>query len=333
MFQFLPYLAARGMEITCQPFFDDRYVRRIYEKQQRTISSAIAGYARRLRQLLHARRFDLLWVEAELFPWVPYLLESAAAPPIPTVVEYDDAIFHRYDKHQWTFIRRALGTKIDRVMRNASVVIAGNQYIADRARAAGSRRVTIIPTVVDTDRYRSDHLPPGEFTAGWIGTSVTAQYLELLRQPVKLARVGAMMRFRVVGATQGDVPAFVDEVIPWSEEVEANLGRLFTVGVMPLRDSPWERGKCGYKLIQYMANALPVIASSVGVNREVVLDGDTGFIAESERDWLEAFEHLRSDPQLAQKMGAAGRRRVECLYSARNMAPVLYDTLLGAATV
>jgi glycosyltransferase involved in cell wall biosynthesis len=135
-----------------------------------------------------------------------------------------------------------------------------------------------------------------------------------------------------IGAARDfSLPGVPLEVVPWSEAGELASLRTLDVGVMPLPDSPWERGKCGFKLIQYMAAALPVVASPVGANRDIVVDGETGFLAGSQDQWLDALRTLRASADLRDHMGRAGRRRVEGNYSVQAITPRLLDVLAGAS--
>src|SRR5205807_2806167 len=137
-------------------------------------------------------------------------------------------------------------------------------------------------------------------------------------------------RFVVVGAREAALDGVPAEFRPWSEATEVEDILRFDVGIMPLPDQPWERGKCGYKLIQYMACARPVIASPVGANSEIVEHGVNGFLATTDEDWRSALDMLHAAPELRARLGAAGRRKVETAYSTRVTAPRLADLLKSA---
>jgi glycosyltransferase involved in cell wall biosynthesis len=217
-------------------------------------------------------------------------------------------------------------------MRHARCVVAGNEYLADYARRAGAKRVAILPTVVDTDRYpAATRERRGPFTIGWIGSPFSSRYLELIAPA--LADVCSQGRARVVlvGAPLAVLASVPREVLPWSEATEVNDIQAFDVGVMPVVDEPWARGKCGLKLIQYMACGLPVVASPVGVNREIVEPGVNGFLASTHEEWINALTTLRDQPTLAAELGRAGRRKVEEKYSLRAAAPALASILRQAA--
>ncbi len=330
--QYLPWLERAGVEVVSLPLLGDGYVQKLYRAGSGWSASVLSAYWQRFQVLLSARQFDLLWIEKELFPWLPALAEALLSVyRIPYVVDYDDALFHRYDLHPNFWVRTLLAGKIDRVMRHAALVVAGNEYIAARARQAGARRVEILPTSVDLTRYAVDPSPgEGPFTIGWIGTPVTVKYLSLVA-PV-LAGLGreSGVRIVIVGGGETALTGVAAERRPWREEREAADIRQFDAGIMPLPDAPWERGKCGYKLIQYMACGRPVVASPVGVNRHIVVPGENGFLATSPGEWLAALRQLRADPLLRQRMGLAGRAEVERSYSLQGNVPKLLRWLREA---
>lgn len=332
--QYLPHLANEGITVHWSPLLDDAYLETLYGTGQRSWPQVARAYLARLGRLLSARRYDLLWIEKELFPMLPASAERLlAAAGVPYVVDYDDALFHNYDLHRRVLVRRLLGRKIDRVMAGARLVIAGNDYLAERARQAGARAIALLPTVVDLERYpfadvRATSSSP--FTIGWIGSPQTAAYLSLLAEPLRRLLVHPSVRLILVGAGRGapaDLPA---EHRAWSEASEARDIAAFDVGIMPLPDAPWERGKCGYKLIQYMACAKPVIASPVGVNRQLIEPGVNGYLATTGADWELALSRLRKDADLCARLGKAGRARVMADYSLQVTAPRLAHLLRWA---
>lgn len=288
--------------------------------------------SRRLRQLRDLRWYDLVWLEKEALPWVPWLIESTLLPSGPIVVsDYDDAVFHSYDQHQLAVVRWALGRKIDQVMRRSDAVFAGNNYLRRRALLAGAGNVLHVPTVVDIQTYRPSPRPSASdsLTIGWIGTPLNWNaYVVPLLPVIEQVLRGSGHRFRAIGASLDAKQVGSISVVPWSEAIEVGAVQELDIGVMPLIDSPIERGKCGYKLIQYMACGRPVIASPVGVNRDIVEDGINGFLAETSGDWLRALSALLGDAKSRERMGEKGRRRVEQRYSLQRYAPVVIDTLL-----
>jgi glycosyltransferase involved in cell wall biosynthesis len=274
-----------------------------------------------------------LWIESELFPYLPAWGEALlAAFGIPYVVDYDDAIFHRYDLHPHGLVRTLLRDKVDAVMRRATLVLVGNAYLAERARRAGARRVECLPTVVDMERYgTAAHNTKGMFTIGWIGAPVTAPYLMLVQSVLAEVCQHGDGRVVIVGAQHVQLAGVPVETHAWSEETEVKEIQSFDVGIMPLPDEPWERGKCGYKIIQYMACGKPAVASPVGVNQRIIADGVDGFLAATPDQWSCALRTLRDDHGLRARMGKAAQRKVEREYSLQVTAPRLAALLRSAS--
>lgn len=322
--QFLPHLISAGFSVDVSALFDNNYVQAIQE-EERAIGSILTGYVRRLLAMHEQRKYDIVWVENEFLPWVPDSIEGLLLDgTIPFVVDYDDAIFHRYDQHQSRLIRTLLGRKIDKAMGRARVVVVGNKYLAERAIAAGARQVEILPTVVDFNRYTPmpdrSNLP---FCVGWIGQGSTVQYLRMLDSTMRHLYDEAPVVLRVVGPAKWSSTSCPFQLRGWSEASEVTDICAMDVGVMPLRDDDWERNKCGYKLIQYMAAGLPVVASPVGANAQIVDHGVTGFLANNADDWLFYLRRLRDDLVLRRNMGDAGRRKIKDHYSLQVIAPRL----------
>lgn len=318
------HVQAHGMKVTYAPFFSPNYLERLYSGRS-TLGPTLAAYARRAGQLLRVSHADLLWLEKEALPWLPWGLERALLPRrVPLVVDYDDAVFHRYDLHRSRLVRYSLGNKLDRLMASATLVTAGNRYLADRATAAGAPRVEIVPTVVDLTAYTQRPRRPLEEAPviGWIGTPSTwTEYMAPIMPVLEQAAEAAGARIAAVGAGRAAAAHPLLENLPWTEDSEVARIHAMDIGIMPLTDTPWARGKCGYKLIQYMACSVPVIASPVGVNAEIVEHGVNGFLASSEAEWVEALRTLLHDPVLRMRMGEAGRRKVEQHYSLQVWGP------------
>jgi glycosyltransferase involved in cell wall biosynthesis len=328
--QYASYLEKHGVEITVAPFLADDYVQSLY-KGQKNVRAIASAYIRRFRQLLGSRGYDLLWVEKEILPWLPAIPERIVGP---YVVDYDDAVFHGYDLHPSHLVRFLLGNKIRATMSRATVVVAGNEYLASYAREAGASDVQYIPTVVDLDRYgvpreNSDEI----FTIGWIGTPWTARYLPAIAPALNEACRNGRARLLLIGSGEINLSGVPLEVRPWSESTEIEDIQSIDIGIMPLPDEPYERGKCGYKLLQYMACGRPVIASPVGANRQIVDDGVNGLFASTTTDWIHAIEKLRQNREMRRSMGEAARLKVEGVYSLQVQAPRVLAILEKARRV
>ncbi|MCI0621960.1 MAG: glycosyltransferase family 4 protein [Acidobacteria bacterium] len=331
-YQYLPFLRSQDIHVETAALLDDSYIRNLNSGNSTDWCAILGSYLKRLRYLARSNQFDLVWVEAEVFPWLPGWGELWLSwKRIPYVVDYDDAAFHRYDLHPVTAVRWLLGQKIDQVMKHAALVVAGNSYLANRARQAGSGRIEILPTVVDLKRYAPQHSRrDNDFVIGWIGSQSTTRYLLPLLEVLRQATSWEGTSLRLVGSGKLNLPGVAADVMDWSESSEVQAIQSFTAGIMPLQDDPWARGKCGYKLIQYMACGLPVVASPVGVNGEIVEHWVNGFLADTEAEWLAALSELRSQPQLCEEFGRAGRKKVENTYSLEVTAPWLAELLKSA---
>ena len=330
-FQYLPFLDQADIEYEVSPLFDDFYIANMYRHGSGSKIDVVHAFLRRIGALLKARKCDLLVIEYELLPYFPALFELLLNwLGVRYVVDYDDALFHQYDRHSNPLVRRLLRNKIAVVMRHAELVIAGNTYLADYAIRAGAARVEIIPTVIDLERYLlpvSKSNDNDEFTIGWIGSPSTARYLQSIAPALAEVCREGKAKLRLIGSGPVDLPGIDIEVLPWSDESEVDLIHSFDIGIMPLPDEPWARGKCGFKLIQYMACGLPVIASPVGVNSEIVEHGVNGSLASTQKEWHEAFAALMATAELRQKMGVAGRKKTAEQYCLQVTAPKLVSLL------
>ncbi len=210
-----------------------------------------------------------------------------------------------------------------RICSMADLVLAGNETIAALARPE-TPRVELIPTAVELSRYPSEPLPGDGRTLVWIGQPATAPYLALIVPALaRVARERPGTRFRVVGGEAPRVPGLEAEARPWSEATEVEDLRSADIGLAPLPDDPWTRGKCGLRLLQYLAAALPAVASPVGVQADIVRDGETGRLATSQDEWVAALTDLLADPVLRRRLGAEGRNWVEERYSVTAVWPRL----------
>jgi glycosyltransferase involved in cell wall biosynthesis len=324
-YRYLPALRTAGIEPVMAPLLDNVYVENLYAGRRTSPWLLARFYARRLPVAALARRYDAVLLEKELWPmapaWGEWLMAHSGAA---YAVDYDDAVFHNYDMHSRRVVRALLGHKIDAVMKHAAVVIAGNTYLADRARRAGARRVEILPTIIDTDTFTYAPSPNNErFTVGWVGTPLTAQFLPHIFPALQRLAARVPLRAVFVGAPPFEIQGVDVETPGWSETGEPEWIHRFDVGVMPLVDDPFDRGKCGFKLLKYMACGRAVVASPVGVNREIVNHGENGLLADTPDAWFQALDTLARDPGARARMGEAGRRMVEKSYSLKINAPRL----------
>lgn len=319
--QFVPGLARAGIDLQICHLLDDDYLRSRFSGGGLPIRSMLGAGMARLSDLRHQAKFDAALVYGELYPLMPGWLERSLIR-LPYIFDFDDAFYLKYRKGRLGLARPLLGNKFDTLMAGAAAVTAGNQVLSKYARQHNANTHDL-PTVVDIERYvparngRNDM-----FTVGWIGSPSTAPYLAELVEPLAVLGEEGPVRLVVIGGKAPVIPNVTVFEVDWEEQTEVELINSFDVGIMPLPDDEWARGKCAFKLIQYMACAVPVIASRVGANVAVVRD-DCGVLVESAHDWVEALRLMRDQPTTRTRMGQAARERVVQYYSLQRNLPVL----------
>lgn len=342
--QFLPFLSAAGYDVTIRPFFSPDFFRLVYQPRRYLKKFAAFGglTAERLKLLRDLSHYDLILLYREAYPIGPPVLERWLAgrgrPPI--VYDFDDAVFlpNVSDANRF-LISLKWARKVPEILRLSTSVVAGNDYLAAFARRYNPSVVTI-PTCVDTDKFVPNATPPPADgrrpVVGWIGSPTTAPYLSTIAGVLRRLAEQRPFLFKVSGAGQDVHLAGVDTINrPWSLQDEVSLFNTCDVGVYPLTDDEWAKGKCGFKAIQFMACGVPVVASAVGVNREIIEDGVNGFLASNAAEWEAKLGALLADPQLRARFAAAGRRTVEARYSLAVNAPKLarvFDAVIEART-
>jgi glycosyltransferase involved in cell wall biosynthesis len=336
--QFIPYLAEQGIDVTIAPFYDREFFELVYRPGQVTRKARlfVRQAAARLPAVLGAGRYDVLFIYREAFPIGPPILEALLrAFNRPVVYDFDDAVFLPNTSDANAFVAALkYPRKVGWIIGRSDVVIAGNEYLASFARRF-NWSVQVIPTSVDTDLFVPS-LPPRRPRSvpvvGWIGTPTTAGYLQAVAKPlVNLTQQSAFI-LRVAGdGGQVTFPGVAVEALPWSLDKEVELFNTCDVGIYPMPDDPWTKGKCGFKAIQFMACGVPVVASPVGVNTSIIDDGVTGFFARTDQEWESCIGRLLADPELRRRMGAAARRAIEQRYSVRVNAPRIAAVIRRAA--
>jgi len=343
LYAFVPFLEKAGFECVVAPLLPDWYLHARYERaglRSRHLLALVRAYARRSSLLRrHADDYDLIFLQREAFPFLPLAAERRLFGRRPgVVVDYDDAVYSTYEDHANPFVRRVLGRKLPAIVSRAQHVTVGNRYLADWARRFTSS-VRIIPTSVDLTKYRPRDScrreGAGGPVIGWIGTPVSVKYLRLIERPLRRVRERCPFVLRVVGAPEFRLAGLEVVAVPWSEATEVGELLRCDIGVMPLPDDAWARGKSAFKLVQYLAAGLPAVASPVGANCDVLRDGENGFLAATEAEWVEKLKLLLEQPALRERLGGAGRRTVEARYSleasARGLLEVCEDVVQSRA--
>ena len=321
--QAIPYLAEQNITLDIVPLFDNDYLALLFTKGQRNRIAILKAYLRRAKSLWRCRDYDFIFVQYELFPYLPGAFETLLNfTKKPVFYDIDDAIFHQYDTHRNPFIRALLGKKLVPLLRRVDLAFCGNAYLEHYV-AQHCKRTAIVPTVVDTDAFKplADKVASYPPVLGWIGSPSTWDYCQPLLPMLGKYAEESLLSTLIVGAGHKAQPRINFEFADWVESNEVADIQRMDIGIMPIPDAPWARGKCGYKLIQYMACGIPVIASPVGVNKDIVQHGVNGFLASTEAEWRAAIEHLLRDEPLRLRMGEAGRQIVEARYSIQVHGP------------
>ena len=332
-YQYFPYLAENGVAVEVLPLVGDNYLAQLYDGQGKQWGQIARAYWQRVRYLMAKLDFDVLWIQKELLPNLPAWFEKfLLRHKIPYILDYDDATFLNYIASQ-PLKRALLGQKIDKLMRGAPLVIAGNAYLGNYAKQVGAPRVEYLPSAVDATHYPQQAEFKNEiFTIGWIGTPTTTKYVFDIQSVLAKFCEKYPTKITLVGATHLDFGQLPVEFVEWSEETEAQIIAGFDVGIMPLADTNWEHGKCGYKLLQYMACGVPTIASNIGINRTIIEHEITGFLANIPAEWLTALTALYEKPEKRRAMGQAGRSKLRNEFELQVTAPRLLTLLQEVAT-
>jgi glycosyltransferase involved in cell wall biosynthesis len=329
--QYTSVLLDYGIELEIFSLLNDDYLKRRFDGKRVSVGNIISSAISRLQVIANQDEYDCAIVHCELFPLMPSLLESKILK-IPYIYDFDDAWYLRYKQGRLSYFSFFLGNKIDVFIKNAAAVTAGNSFLASYA-LNYNKNVTILPTVVDTNYYvdySEKYSNNDTFTIGWIGSVSTCQYLTELILPLEKLGLILNVRLVIVGGSAPDISNIEIVEIPWSIDTEVSIIKDFDVGVMPLFDDEWSRGKCAFKLIQYMACGVPVVASRVGENIQLVSE-ECGFLVSNDTEWLNALLSLCKDSDKRTLMGKASRERIVEKYSLQAHASTLSSIIKKVA--
>jgi glycosyltransferase involved in cell wall biosynthesis len=327
--QWEPLLRERGVRVTFKPFESDGLHAVLYKPGHMAEKLRLVGEAlkRRAGEVRSVRGYDAVYLLREAALLGPPLFERwLARTGVPYVFDFDDAVFIPYVSPSNGYLSYLkFPGKTRAICRMAAHVMAGNRYLADYAGAV-NERVTIIPTTIDTEKYRVEPRAENEVPViGWSGSFSTALHLATIKTALRRLAERERFRLRVIGARDFHVEGVDVEAMPWRAATEVEDLRPFDVGIMPLPDDEWSRGKCGLKALQYMALGVPTVCSPVGVNSEIIRDGENGLLASTDDEWVEKLSGLLRSAGERARLGRAGRETVEARYSAAVQAPRVYD--------
>ncbi len=326
--QYIDNLREEGISLQLQSLIDGPLLKSRLQNKQIRLADVFICYIRRFYFLIKNRDFDLIILHCELFPFLPGWIERLFLNR-PYIYDFDDAFFLKYSTGKYAGFYKILSPKFPRVIAGATAVTAGNRFLADYARNH-NQNVFLLPSVVDTKKLLPLNLSNRSFfTIGWIGTPSTAGYLRQVVEPLR--RLGSLMqvRFVVVGGKAPKIYGVDVRELEWKDGFEAEVISTFDVGIMPIPDDDWARGKCAYKLIQYMSCGVPVVASRVGANIEVVTE-DCGFLVDTPESWFDALLKL-TDPDMRASFGLSARARALSNFSLDKNFPKLLEVITFAS--
>jgi glycosyltransferase involved in cell wall biosynthesis len=322
----MPFLKEQGIAIDLLPFVDEGLMRILHQPGS-LMAKALhltKAFSRRFWDVVQSPRYDAVLIHRAACiagpAWLERLIQLFNCP---IIYDFDDAIFNLHtseanSRYGWF----KFPGKTANICRSSSQVIVGNTYLADYARQFNAN-VSIIPSSVDVDQYQRANNKGdagSRVIVGWTGSSTSQTYLEtfapLLRELMRQRDV----ELHIISDRKPEMPGVPITWHQWSPETEiADLAR-FDIGIMPMPDDQWSRGKCSMKALLYMAMGIPTICSAVGMNREVIQHNENGFLASTDEEWLNCLNALIDDAVLRRRLGAAGRRTIEERYSMRHCA-------------
>lgn len=324
--QWEPLLNESGVEITYSPFETPELREVLYQKGNALtkVKAVNQNIAKRRQTIRSVADHDLVYVFREAALLGPAWFERRIARSgVPMVFDFDDAVFVAYKSPSNGYLSYLkFPGKTATICRLSAHVMAGNQYLADYA-LKQNQNVTIIPTTIDTDSYlpAPRDAEPGSITIGWSGSFSTVQHLDTIREVLQELARSEKFKLRVIGTPNYELSGVDVEALQWRSETEIEDLQKIDIGLMPLPDEDWSRGKCGLKALQYMALGIPTICSPVGVNSTIIQDGENGFLADRKDEWIAKLKELIHSAELRRRLGDAGRLTVEKGYSARSQAP------------
>jgi glycosyltransferase involved in cell wall biosynthesis len=323
--QYFDALVHKGHTLYVQSFLGDAAWDIIYLKGHRfrKILAVINGFMRRLAVLSRAASADFVFIHREAAPVGPPVFEWIIGRLLKRkiIYDFDDAIWQTDQSNESDFVRAMrYRSKAGSISQWAYIVSCGNEYLCNYAKQFNTR-VVYNPTTIDTSYHISGHKPKteGQIVIGWTGSHSTLKYLTSIGPALRqLQEKYPQMIFEVIADRAPELSLPGLQFTKWNIDSEiADLGK-FDIGIMPLPNDDWARGKCGFKALQYMAMGIPTVASPVGVNTTIIQHGVNGFLCETDEDWFKSIDQLIRDPQFRLQMGKQARDAVEKRYSVKS---------------
>lgn len=304
IYQYLDSYKKVGIKVAVAPLFGSHF---FTNNKTIKIGVTLYYYFRRALKLLQVYKYDLVYIEYELFPYFPSIFEKLfKVLNVKYIVDYDDAIFHNYNNSPNFFIKLLLSNKIDTVIKNANYVVSGSPYLTNYISRLNANSVEI-PTSVSKDKYfqKTKSETNAVFTIGWIGSRTTS--INVLKLIPAFEALSQKMEFQLnlIGFDQNESHKMSHlnvNFINWDVETEIEEINKFDVGIMPLENTPFNQGKCGFKLVQYMGCSLPTIATPLEANVKINRNKKNLYAITNE-DWVSAFEKVYNNQDYFREVG------------------------------
>ena len=340
--QWQSQLEQQGISVELVPFASSGLMKLMHQPGHlfAKVTKFTAALVRRITKIAALSRYDVVLIHRAACLAGPALIERAIKVfGKPVIFDFDDAIYllHTTDANRrlgWLKFPRKTAT----LCRIASHVVVGNDYLAEYARQHNPR-VTVVPSSVDLTWYREPKPRRVEdrVVVGWMGSSTSQTHLEMFAPVLRHIGERSRLEFRIVSDRRPSLPGVEHVWRAWSAKTEAEELAQFDIGIMPIPDDDWARGKCAMKALLYMSMGVPTICSPVGANRDVIEHGKNGFLAAAPEEWSARIQELAADPSLRRRLGAEGRRTVEERYSmtgcANLFAGVVREVIQGQRAV
>ncbi len=343
VYQFIPFLEKLGINCEIKPLLSGSVKELVAElfSAENIFRKALASsqifwaFIKRYGHVFQARNYDVVVVQKDVLPFGLLWILKFFNPKI--IYEFDDAIWEPTpgEKKKTLLMKLVFAYRsslLKRILKQSAAVLAENSYLAKYAKKFNDD-VSIIAAPIDTQKYiPSKRAKSDDVTIGWVGSPGTTYLLESIQEPLKkILDQHKNIKLMNLGGSPIISNGLKIENVKWSEDSEVSDLQKFDIGLMPLDDTLFNRGRLGYKIILYFSVGIPTVASKIGLNCEVMTDGLNGFLVKSENDWIEALEKLIEDPQLCEKMGKKSRQIAEEQYDVRICADRYADLLLRVA--
>ncbi len=319
--QYFDILGKQGFQIEIAPFWSEAGWSLLYKPNHaiKKVIAIIGGIFRRLILLNKIHRFNMVFIHREALPIGPPIIEYIIARILKkkVIYDFDDAIWLPNTSEQNSIaVHMKFHNKVKYICKWSWKISCGNAFLADYARKHNAQ-VFINPTTIDTNYHypAKERASDQSITIGWTGTHSTTKYLKSIVPILRELREKYAFKIMII-SNQPPIWDYTDyDFIQWNKEKEIDQLRQFDMGIMPLDDTIWEQGKCGFKALQYMAIGIPAIVSNVGVNEQIIIHGQNGLLCDNPEDWMKNLEKLIISKSEREKIGTAGRKTVIESYS------------------